>query len=855
MKRTIMTIWGTLQRPVGAGTRGLMIAALAVAGGVMAMPAHAEIQGACSRAYFEDPGATGDIRPDGRVIRNEPIAILRGGAEVYADPDGGSRVTETLEFGERIFITSEDNGFFSVNRDTRDKATRDFGWVRGQDLLCRSSPIQNDDGISRKFYVRTQATFSEDGVGSIRAKAGPETEDCAGINGRCRELTRFTLYYVYAMDELSRRVLLLGTPESEGDTPLVGWVNLDDGYLWDTRFGLRPRENLVFDDAVGDWKAGEERRACLYETLEEAENATDDICFVPILGGNRWFNYSLRIPVFDRVEHNGKAYFRVALPSAGVGSEAGDDVMTQVAGLDEAIKVLQNLSNIDVFFLLDGSQSMGPHIESIVGSEEKEGVLDSIQNAFANDARFEDVQVRYGFRVYRDHYAGDFGIGEGMPFDNNCKPTPEELEANRTTFQQQVRAIDPEFTDPNSPRDTDHEENLILGLAFAADDMVACPDHVKLLFVVGDTGYDLETQIERGTPIESEEEVLSYLTQGFSTEIDPIIPFFIQVPKVRDTSSYVTAYDKFTDQGQMFAQRIGQHFTDNLKGNAEIKIEEHFFSLDGNDPEASRIELVNYVLDRVSRFGDQRPVNEVIAELQGGAALVDIISALQGSGNVPALRLAQIEKRICEELGAACTERVFNDITEGYIEDNEDIALDIWVESEEFENWRLKLEVLKNTNQVTPRELSQVIVRMMVDGLQKTIGELSPSEMNMSLADFLKLKHGLPTGQQTPLLNYTIADFVYNADVGGGDAALVEICELYRVARWLERHREVFAAVDSSEVPLFSLKEVESCEMRYPTPELVLEGTGRERFPEDSMSFRQAQMNRSIFWIPNEYLP
>ncbi|MGR3615303.1 MAG: hypothetical protein ACU0BB_04610 [Paracoccaceae bacterium] len=818
--------------------------------------AQATIQGSCD-AYFDLPTAVGDIERDGTVTRSEPLAVIRDGAEVFSDPDGNSRVNEQLGFGERVFVTREENGYFSLNRDTREPDLADIGWIHGRDLLCNNLPILNEKGISRKFYVRTEASYSDEGVTTIKAKAGPETEECSQINGRCFELTRFTLFFIFAIDEGSNRVLLLGSPLNEGDTPLIGWVNIDDGYLWDTRYGLRPSENLVFDEATGNWRAGEERRACLYQTLEEAENASEEVCYVPVLGGNRWFNYSLRIPVFERVEHNGEHYFKVALPSAGLGKDSADDVLTQVKGLDEAIRVLQALRKLDVFFLLDGTQSMQPHIDSIVGAEGKEGVLESIQTAFANDPRFDGVQIRYGYRVYRDHYAGYYGIGEGMPFDQNCDPTEDELKANYAQFQSEVKTIDTQFAGDGTVRDTDHEENMILGLAFAADDMVSCPEHVKLMFVVGDTGYDLETQIERGTPIGSEDEVLSYLTQGFSTDLDPIIPFFIQVPQVTGLSaSYGPAYEKFTQQGRFFAERIGQHFTQELKGNSEINIGEHFFSLDGRNPETAQIEMVNYVLDRVSKFGDQRPINEIIAELQGGAALVDIISTLQGGdSNVPALRLAQIEKRICDELGSACTERVFNDITDGYIRDDEDIRLDVWVDSDEFQNWKSKLDLLKNTNQVEPLELSRIIVRMMVDGLEKTIGELSPSEMNMSMAEFLKLKHGLPTGSQTPLLNYTINDFLRSEDGSATAGQLVEICELYRVARWLERHREIFASVNNSEVPLFNLEPVDpaSCDMRYSTPELKFDG--RERFPEDSMSFRQAQMNRSIFWLPNGYLP
>lgn len=823
------------------------------------------LEGSCEEGYFDNPSAAGTLFNDGRVLRNDPIPALRDGVQVLGTPNEGADVIETLSFGERVFITQFDNGFYAVNRDTRDDSLPNFGWVAGKDLLCGNLPLLNETGISRKFIVRTQATYSGDGSGALTAKAGPLTEDCVEDAGNCRQLTRFTIFYAYGIDEAAQRVLLLGSPTSSGATPLIGWVNFDDGYFWDTRYGMRPRENLVFESGAGGLTAGEERRACLYQTLEEAENADTNVCYVPILGGNRWFKYSLRIPVFERVEHKGKHYYRVALPSAGVGADAAEDVLTQVQGLDAAISALQNLTSLDVFFLLDGTQSMQPHIDSIIGSDGKKGVLEAIQSAFANDARFEDVRIRYGYRVYRDHYAGDFGIGEGMPFDNNCNPTDEELGVNQQQFQSEIKNIDTQFGSGSGVRDTDHEENLILGLAYAADDMANCTQNTKLLFVVGDTGYDLVTQQERGTPISSEEEVLGFLTQSFSPDVDPIIPFFIQVPRVSTKESYETAYQKFTVQGRYFTQRIGEHFLSNLKGASEANISDHFFSLDGKEPEQAQAELVEFVLNRVSGFGDQRPVNEIIAELQGGAALVDIISALQSDdASVPALRLAQIEKRICEELGAACTERVFNDVTEGYIEDSEDSVLDVWVFSQEFRNWQLKLDIMAQSNQLTAKELSHTIVRMMVDGLENatgdsleqiTGGQLSPGEMNMSMAEFLKRKHGLPTGSQSPLLNYTIGDFVYMHDetAQAGSSELVEVCELYRVARWLESHREIFAAVDGSEVPLFTLEDATGCDMRLPTPELVYEG--RERFPDRAMSFRQEQMNAGFFWLPNAYLP
>ena len=113
----------------------------------------------------------------------------------------------------------------------------------------------------------------------------------------------------------------------------------------------------------------------------------------------------------------------------------------------------------------------------------------------------------------------------------------------------------------------------------------------------------------------------------------------------------------------------------------------------------------------------------------------------------------------------------------------------------------------------------------------------------------------MPTWSKSPLLNYTVADLfeLESNDVDANGKDLIEVCELYSVGRWLDRHREIFDAIDRSEIPLFKLEKPTGCNMRYDTPELNMEG--RERFPESSMSFRQLLDNEAVFWIPDNFLP
>ena len=834
---------------------GALIFQLGLSG--MAM---AETIGSCHN-YFNQPEAIGTLGDDGSIIRNDPIAVIQNFTNVYTEPDAVSDVRQTVSFGDRVFLTNLKDGFYQVVSDTRlgDDAPS-LGWIWGENLLCNQEPVMSEKtGIPQKFVIKTKASFADEREKTVTAKPGSDADFCGPDDTQCNELTRFTQYYVQAYDDARDKVLLTSDFLVKGSTPLVGWVSAVDGYIWETRHAIRPKEDLRAEDASEGLSVGDERVACMFETIDAA--IAGEACQTPILGGYRWFNYPLRIPILDRVEQGDRSFFRVAMPAAGIGSDASGDVLKQFGGLDAAISLLGDLRNLDVFFLIDGTQSMQPNIDAITGKGDGGGVLQAIQDGFANDFRFDGVQVRYGFRAYRDYYAGDAGMGEVFPLGTECSPSQEDLEAQNAEFLTEIQKISSETGTDSGITDSNHEENLILALGFAADDIAACADHVKLLFVIGDTGSDLAVLKDEGQNF-TPENASQMLTQGFSRDLDPVIPFFIQVPRTHDESTlsgadleaYDRAYRRFETQGTFYVNAVSDHFQQDLNLNQNVRIAEHFYSLDGTSIADARDDLVEFIFDRVALFGDQRPVNEVISELQGGQALVEIITGLQQEGTVPALRLAQIERRICEELGDACESRVFNSVAEGYIEDNSDVVQDVLFSSEEFRTWRSKLDALKNSNQVTATELSEMIVKMMVDGLRNSTGDIAPAEMDMSIADFLNLKHGLPTAEKSPLLNYSLADFVFQKASGGTDQpGLVEICELYRVARWLESHRALFDTIEASEIPVFSLDPVDSCDMRYPTPELTLKE--RERFPEETMSFRHVLSDNTVYWIPNSYLP
>ena len=830
------------------------IALLAAAG--VPDRAEANILGSCALYDFGAKDGVGSIDESGFIQRNAPVPVIREGAVLRDGPSERAAALGRLDFAQRVGIHRRVGTYVEIKSDPRDAAT--IGWVDGDDLLCRAQPlVSTTTGLEQKFYIKTRASFQDDEVVPVKASPSVDIVDCDTANRRCRELSRFALHYVHAVDFQKGRLLLLSEFQADVTAPIIGWVSAQDGYLWETRLGLRPRTDLVLtdEDAVAGAQPGEERPICVYETPEAAFR--QEACTFPLLGGERWFGYPIRMPVIDRVDGE-KSLFSVVLPVPGVGDQASADIIDQIEGLENALGALQQLRKIDVFFLIDGTQSMQPHIDAIVGRGGT-GVLGAIRDAFTEDRRFAGTQVRFGFRVYRDIYAGDNGIGEGMPLGQVCDLSPDELDEEYIRFDRAVRAITTEV--PAVTKDPDHEENLFFGLYQAVDDMSTCDEHVKMLFVIGDTGYDAESQIAQGGIGISQEDVADFLTLNFDETVDPVIPFFIQVPEAGESLSYKAAYAKFTPQAEAITQRVLDHMGRGTRAATETTLEDHVVSLRGRSLSEAKGDLVQQILDTVSRFGDQAPINEIIAELKGGEALVNVITQLQRAdefNNVPGLRLSQIERRLCDELGPACRERVYNVIAQGFIVDDEDVVTDVWMEHDEFSQWRKMLEGFRNTSNTEPDKLAGLIVRQMTRVLQGQIGDLTVEDVNRSVAEYLNRRHGLPVGEFSPLLKYTLSDLMTTREgaLSGGEGGdgLIGVCELNLLGNWLERHREIFDSVFVGEIPVFELDRQSACaNVRHETP--MVRFKGYQSFSKPGLDFKYVIGDRTIYWVPSEYLP
>jgi len=501
--------------------------------GNWALSAEISIAGSCSG--FEIP-----VTEDGEVDWIGSVRVLREKAPVFISKKNKD-INSTQPFGQSLEVVKVGDRRLRVQTFSDEKA---LGWIRRSDLLCADTPLRGKNGLEQKLYIKTKTAVQGEKPATVKAYPSPSDSNC---HNKCRELSRFNGYFIFAIDKKFDRYLLANNYVLEETTSLVGWVDKSNGYIWDTAFGLRPREDLKYPE--GHEKAGQERAICIYPTISDAKSGKN--C-KPLLGGDRWFNYAGRVPILGRKEK----YYRVIVPLAGTGIQqkgSGEIVIaSEVMGRSTtAIDSLENLKRMDIFFLLDGTRSMQPYIDIIRGSGNEHGIVQKIITAFGNEDAFRDTKLRFGFRVYRDTYAGNSGLGESLQFDSTCDVTSRSLRANLDKFSDQISLVKASTSDAASG-DNDYEENLLGGIEKAMDDMLPCPDNSKILFIIGDHGYNGNAQRARGMKVVDINALAKSMKGNKERGEKSIIPFFIQTPNngayAKNPIAYQGAYALFRRQ-------------------------------------------------------------------------------------------------------------------------------------------------------------------------------------------------------------------------------------------------------------------------------------------------------------------
>jgi hypothetical protein len=775
-----------------------------------------------------------------------PVRVLRDEALVFSSATGND-VARNAAFSENVnvveVVTEDEQPDERVGvKFIHDDDTNTY-WMDRTDLHCQRQPlIDPETHLEQKALIRTKTTERKDGiVQAITAYRSPNIQEA--VPDDSRKLSRFRTYLIYGE---SPDAYLLGDKFNlvHSEDKLVGWVEKKDVLNWNWAIGLRPDADLKNPD-------GSTGAICGYTSLE-----SDADC-VPVLGGNSWFKSSLRLPVLEVSD----TYYRVAAAASGINAGLAEDGKirltkemldrleinpSETVGIDE--EKIRSFNQIDVFFLIDGTKSMGPFIDGIRGDATTPGVVRTIVKEI--EERRNGASIRAGFRVFRDSKTdGQAGIDEAYALRNsNCdSETAEIRERERRRFERRLETIRTTSDDKD-----DFDENLLGGLEQAAEDMRGCPDRQKILFVISDAGYDPEKQASRGQRPLSPDDVARRLTG-----LDKVTVFFMRPPlrgpegfKSRSShESYVESWNEYLDYATAILTRVLSRDQNNDGGSLDAQ--DYIFNIDpGNRSIQSMLDKIVGSIKAVTR---PEIVNDILIDLRGGAALEKVITRLQRENeDVPVLYWNMLRRTACEDNEEVCNQRIYDGVFDLYIPKSEKPVLEAWMRWDELSDWTSLLRDVSRAGLRSLPEEREAMGQTIRNSLSTVLRLPSPDNMNETIQEYMRRGGYLPGPVKTPLLNYTFNQLK--------DPALLPPCEIDRLKQWLDASHAMLEMVLRNELSSYELAEPRSCPKMSDNGRnlKLIKGQPTPVAPgPDSKVYLLGRENlgETIYWVPHEYLP
>ncbi len=781
---------------------------------------------------------------DGHAVR-----ILRHNAPVYRNQSGQEVVFEAAfsDFANVVEVETLDE-----LPEERVSVSFIFGndqnayWMDRTDLHCQRYPlIDETTRLERKALIRTKTTERQDGVvQAITAFRTPELKETPGTSER--KLSRFRTYLIYGE---APNAFLLGEHFnlSNSEKKLVGWVDKKNVLNWNWAIGLRPNENLK----NGDGSVGS---ICGYDSLQPGAEC------IPILGGNSWFKSNLRLPVLEVTD----THYKVAGAASGIAGEVGEDGKLRISrqalsslsinpseteGIDE--EKIRSFNQIDVFFLIDGTKSMGPFIDGIRGTASRPGVIRTIVREI--EERRSGSSIRVGFRVFRDSKKGGAaGIDESYKLGNTeCDSDNKEVRRReRERFERRLESIQTTVDDKD-----DFDENLLGGLKTAARDIIGCPNRQKLIFVISDAGYDPEVQAKRGHEPLYPDEVLSKLLG-----LDKVTLYFLRTPKRprrefksdRSFEKYHESWEEYRLYGEYLISEVLAR--DHDSNSPRPRMSDYFFDIGGG---SSSIEnMLDKIIGSIKSVARPEIVNDILIDLRGGAALENIIKRLQRENeDVPVLYWNMLRRTACQDSEETCRQRIYDGVFDMYVPKTEKPVLEAWMNYNRLDEWVELLDHLEDVADVSGRKKEREAMSMALRNSMATVLKMPPPEMlDETIDKYLQRGGFLPGPIKTPFLGYTFNQ------ISRPDQ--MPACELDRLRQWITTSQRMLENVlRSNELSYYEPGKARECVGMTENGKRIkyIAGKMTSRPPNENdtrnYTLGKDHLGETIYWVPHEYLP
>ena len=733
-----------------------------------------------------------------------------------------------LAFGSRVFVVEPANRESGTRAQVADYSDTGniYGWVDQSNLLCRRDPLRLDNGIWRRAFIQTATRVYEDSQG-----------DCEGE--ACREINEFAWPFIYA--ERDGKLLVSESAQLRGgSTNILGWIDSNDAILWDIASALRPSETLEDSDP--------EDYICAYPSPESINNPEQ--CR-PVLGGERWFESHLRLLILSEVGDDATGYWRVLAQGAGSNlsrSQLLDNVLSTNSDANPI------LSNLDVMLVIDGSRSMGSVINAIQGTADNLSLAERLAKQLA-DKTNNRSNFRIGFQIYRDsRLNGSDGVRNSLSYSLADKPCRSDPSSFYHTFAE-VKAQDDGW-------DSDFVENVYGGIMRGIKNLHSCPEHSKLIIVIGDHGYNATKQSGRGHRDYSASSIIRALYQDDVFAQPPIL-LFVQTPASANNTNqgaYDSAYDLFADQARQLSDAwmlSNPHYKNMSADEFDREVRRGITSLFKRlRKNYSNDQLLDAIVDTIGIGAFFNP--DLSAEiLSSGEATVEAIERMRKMepyARMPILLwgIAKPTLRQSHQLGT------FDTVQELYIPKSQDDKLirEVLVTDAQLNDWQ---GVLKAFRQLQPgRQTREQLLAVLKQKIGTNLG-VNLEDTTVSdkpLGEILQLKAGLPYGFSSPILQYSANDIRSN----------VTACELAHVVEVAIGQLAILDAIARGNgLPIFDYEPTNM--LRCTT--MTAKGQALRRINQQGItiklfnttvggqerSFLFSANNDQFYWLPIDWLP
>ena len=382
---------------------------------------------------------------------------------------------KTPKFLDRFLVVEEkdkmihivsDDGTFSASVGEFMQEPNDFGWVdKAFCVLSPSTLYSSKTNFRLKVMTITTPEMMQHEMERIKegAKKLAFYDSPAAASPNSKETPLFEFFFILKK-EGNRYLVSKKDNISRGNLAdyVNGWVDISSVQVWDQRQALEPNwdkeaaaeriklniKSSLFTDST---------KAKLFVSTRDGSSAfwNDDRYTV------RYSPYWKRLPVLRKAGN---------LVETAVVSDLVQENGTHVKN-DQMLDIQRMLNEqiarsryINLVFVLDGTESMGPYLESV-----RKAVLESaaaVQNS--------ENSFKYGAVVYRDYE---------KPEDDGCY-----LVHQLSDYNQFVRFMATVDADEPACRDNTTSEGMYLGLKKVDNVLRGFEQQTNIIIVIGDSG-------------------------------------------------------------------------------------------------------------------------------------------------------------------------------------------------------------------------------------------------------------------------------------------------------------------------------------------------------------------------------